>query len=171
MIPNVEQMRDELLLAMNQLISAAARLTEVSTSILIADQEKPGTNIMPLSAAKRRAPVKPAAKAEKIKAEKEEPKAEKDELIHQWMAHHGPAEKPKAEKPAAKVEVSKRLQAQENADEVAITKADVVKVLGPYMSENGQDAVVELLSNFGASKVSEVDPARYSELLAMISGE
>jgi len=50
-----------------------------------------------------------------------------------------------------------------------ITESDIRKALRNYAKENGKEAAMEILQEFGADNVAELDSENYSELLANLA--
>ena len=71
-----------------------------------------------------------------------------------------------SKKPVDKSEKVKADKPGEAVDEPEIKIEDIRGVLAEVSQAGGTTKVKELLSNFGANKLSAVDPSKYADLLA-----
>jgi membrane protein involved in colicin uptake len=88
-------------------------------------------------------------------------------LAEKPAAEKPAAEKPAAEKPAAEKPVAEKPAAEKPVATTAELSLETVRGRLTELSRDGKSAAVkQLLSQFGASKLTELDPSKFAEVYA-----
>ena len=75
-----------------------------------------------------------------------------------------------SEKTAGAAEKTKDAEMAEEVQEKAVTKEDVRAVLAVKLKEGYKEEIRELFEKYGGSRLKEIDPSHYSELMKDAEG-